>query len=592
MTITTIYSNGVESDRKVITSSYLSDINNNRQIHISDDEKQLLEQIDDSFSKQLITDRISIEIIYDFEQYIKSDETKTSLAFEKEPVLSQGAWNQIEESNRALKDLFKEYDSCLKHKASFIIPNTIITRLNHCNWVNTLIFHVRNNRTNIRIRNNSDVSNKITYMISLINLIRKYYYVLIRAGESELRWQADILKPFIVTVRQSNYLQAINRLSLTDKSFLNKIALALYETKGQGRSDIYSLTYSLQQVIQYDQPTSYIFVLKLPKDPPGDHLQIEISAIEYCNLRYLPKNDELICFLKELFNIIYAGYKIDYQNLWNNEVISKMQTLGKGNISWSNFFFAFLDEYVREYKQKNYYQVQYCFYRLIIKLLDFSNPELPCINRELIIEVLTLLNNNKSPDQHGLYEIMHKLGYVMKQADLDNIKLITELHNWGDVEKFKKSVFIAEDIIKFLEPILNVNYINVDIISIDNFKRMIRNILLSPSFVGNITTCRNTAIEKKIKTKFNLPLLLNILGVFYGLTVGRDSHGKPEYLVRQYATDAFNQLVLKYGIKNDKNNNKYLTQYDYETSRYRVISRSMVESVYAEMKKKEYREGN
>ncbi len=590
MIITTIYSNDVSSNPEVITSSLLSGPNSNSFIQISNDEKQLLEQKEDTFSKRLYTDRISLEIIYDYNQYLVSDSINSSLLFKKNPSMSKEIWEQIENGEQALKDLLKEYSLCLKYKTKFTISDTIATRLNHDNWVNILFFHILNNKTNNRIRFNSDFNEKNLFNISLINLIRKYYYALIRSGATDLRWQTQILKPFIVSVRQSDYISAIKKLSLQDSSFLNKIALALYETKGQRRNDIYSLAYSFQQKSNR-QPDSYTFKLKLPPQVKGDYVKVEISSEEYCSLKYLPENDDVIKTLTDLFNRIYAGYNVVFRDIWENEITSKMLAIGKGTHSWSNFFFSFIYEKVCEYKKEAFYQEQYCFYRETIEHLDFSNPQYPCINKALIIDTLTILQNNKCTDQHGLYEMMHKIDYIMQHIDLNDIKLISRFNSWAEVEKFKKCVIVAEEMIRFLDPVLNVKYINVDVISINQFKNLTRRILLSPQFVDSIsehtTLYKNgkSGNKNKIVLNFYLPILLNIIGVYYDRYVRKTKGSNPHLMMRSNATDFFNQLVSPFGITNDKNNNKYITQYNVEESRYCVINKEMVEIIFNEMQK-------
>ena len=58
-------------------------------------------------------------------------------------------------------------------------------------------------------------------------------------------------------------------------------------------------------------------------------------------------------------------------------------------------------------------------------------------------------------------------------------------------------------------------------------------------------------------------------------------------MLRQSATNAFNELVLPYGITGDKNNNKFLTRYDQHGS-FSLISTKMEEAIVSEIRNRKY----
>jgi hypothetical protein len=185
-------------------------------------------------------------------------------------------------------------------------------------------------------------------------------------------------------------------------------------------------------------------------------------------------------------------------------------------------------------------------------------------------------------------EKIYTFNEILVHADFDDINLMNKNENWGKISQYKDKIQAIDEMISFLEPILNSSYVNESVISIDNLKKMIRNIIENKLFINDVLVNRPTQLLKKMGYKYNcnIALILNILGALYDHDI-RFKKGISKLLKREPSI-AYNELVKPYGIKNDKNNNKYLTQYNKFDTTYSVISYDKEISIIDEMKKSKY----
>ena len=328
----------------------------------------------------------------------------------------------------------------------------------------------------------------------------------------------------------------------------------------------------------------------------GGYCEVELSDKELSYINVPNPVDKGVVKLMQLIKEIKDEYEINKGTTWDSYIKARQLHSALAHPekvqSWSYLFFDELSR-LNEISIEESMKAQTCYHYLIYNSVDTLSPKEIVVDGKLLYKFFELIRRNNSESQEGFYEKLYIMNKIKANADFDDIKLMTKIESWNQIEWYKKKVEAIDDLIHFLEPILNSSYVNETVISIDNLIKMIRNILKNKDFIKIVTKNRPAQLIKKIKLNkgciynCNLALLFNVLGAFYRhpARVLKDS----PYLLLQNATNAFNDLVLPYGIKDDKNNNKYLTRYDREWSvGFSVITSEMDLTIVSEMRKREY----
>ena len=326
----------------------------------------------------------------------------------------------------------------------------------------------------------------------------------------------------------------------------------------------------------------------------GGFYEVELSDKELAYLRDPNPFDKGVAKLMQLINEIKVEYERNKGEIWDNYIFARKlcsDSVHPEKIqSWSYLYFDELSRLNKISTQESW-KAQTCYYCLIYNSVNTQSPQEIMIDGKMLFEFFPLIRKNNSESQEGFYEKLYIMNKIITNADLDDIKLMTKIESWNQIEWNKKNAEAIDDLINFLNPILNSSYVNETVISIDILKRMIKNILKGENFLKQITQKRPAQLIKKIESKngctynCNIALLFNILGVFYRYHIPF-LKGSP-YLLRQSATNAFNELVLPYGITGDKNNNKFLTRYDQHGS-FSLISTKMEEAIVSEIRNRKY----
>ena len=455
----------------------------------------------------------------------------------------------------------------------------------------------------------------LMFIIAFQSVINRYYIALRNmsyfkdANSSELDEQIQILKPFI-----SKNLFRVNDYDIweyNDNKFLIKLVNHLSNYCIGRRHDSYCILQLLRgdyQLVNNANNSHHLrnFEIsnKIISDFPicynlgecdGSHREIKISDKELASLIDSDWCVEGIDCLFQTINEIKDGYERIFGSTWDSDIArrrlhsdcyrpEKIQ-------SWSYLFY---DEIlsIRQFSKEELVKEQACFYKLIYDTLVYDSPQIVKINGVLLYKFFCLIKLNKCSDQHGFYEKIYTIDKIINNADIDDIKLMNKETTWDQIKLYKNRIEAVDYLLNFLEPILNGNYVNEDVISTDNLKRMIKNLLKMETFFKMTAERHPDKLLKKIEGenkkglyKYNLALLFNILGALYGHVI-RDSKG-PHYLLKQNATKAFNELVSPYGIKNDKNYAKFITQYNCHNS-FSLINTFQENIIVSEMKMDEY----
>lgn len=434
---------------------------------------------------------------------------------------------------------------------------------------------------------------------SLLYLIRKYYYTLIKWKRittlpERLDYQIRILKPFVYLYSIiDNYESITSSLFYEDSRILTKLAVSSQLTGGKMRSNTYSLIQALS-----NQRTSLNFSVSLTTIKATFHLGkyngtyyiITLSENELNTIYGGKENDitsKLISIVKEI-NDEYVKY---YSDSWKNIINCKHINAGKYDNqlytkSWVTVFFEELSNLIIETCNTDLFKEQRCFYRLIASMVDLNNVKEIEIDTYLLKRFISLLQKNNSVSQEGLYEKLFVVNHLIKLIKPEEVRYISEGIDLSKIKDINEKLRIVDEMIEFIDPIMNSSFVNEDIISIDSLKQIIKTILTNKNFLRCVSRVNPPIFKKKFNVDYNFGLLLNIIGILcsHKVTVLR---GDPK-LFKVKPLHLYHELVKPFGLEKDKNYNKYLTQFGVRDSTYSVISKDMQEFATMEVKKREY----
>ena len=452
---------------------------------------------------------------------------------------------------------------------------------------------------------------EFVFRMEFQSVINRYYLalriMLYTMHSTEVEEQIRVLKPFV----SRNLFRIEPRdVAYDSDDFLLRIVDYFSLNNNCRRQDSYCILQLLRgdyQPVNGANDTPKLLCLKISgtkydatpviyniRRNDGGFYEVELSDKELAYLRDPNPFDKGVAKLMQLINEIKVEYERNKGEIWDNYIFARKlcsDSVHPEKIqSWSYLYFDELSRLNKISTQESW-KAQTCYYCLIYNSVNTQSPQEIMIDGKMLFEFFPLIRKNNSESQEGFYEKLYIMNKIITNADLDDIKLMTKIESWNQIEWNKKNAEAIDDLINFLNPILNSSYVNETVISIDILKRMIKNILKGENFLKQITQKRPAQLIKKIESKngctynCNIALLFNILGVFYRYHIPF-LKGSP-YLLRQSATNAFNELVLPYGITGDKNNNKFLTRYDQHGS-FSLISTKMEEAIVSEIRNRKY----
>lgn len=482
--------------------------------------------------------------------------------------------------------------------------------LSDSTWIQSLIDYAVK-----RVNKYEDLtkSKDIAFRLSLQAVINRYYLALknrLNFIESpQIYFQLQILSPFISRNIFRIQRQDIEKYHTQD--FIRKFVCSLTTDSITRRNESYSILQMLRgdyKATNFPAKTTGFsnFVISEKKYSDTPH-KYTISEFDGGYLEITLYDKELACFINELedktaiYKIIrtFEGINKDYINkfrrVWDNNIfVRRLAVLTPNKVQdWAYLLF---DERARicQLSEDDLLKEQVCFHDLVYRSVNYCAPQSVEITPSLLFDFFSILKINHCKDQHGFYEKIYTINEILSQADLNDIKLMSQINNWSQIELYKKRIEAVNDMISFIDPVLNSSFVNVDVISIDNLKKLLKNILRSRRFFTDILLRRTPSkyLDRilqwsKLELNCNVALLFNVLGVLY-MHVIHDIKG-PHYLLKETATQMFDELSKKYNLpKQDKNTNKYLTAYDDESKGYRIIGNDMENFIIEEMRKRKY----
>lgn len=437
----------------------------------------------------------------------------------------------------------------------------------------------------------------------ILKLIRRYYYSLYYikkhnnrgfALPKELEYQMTVLRPFVY-LYSKNKNDAIHSSDFFDSNnkLLHRLCISLNETDSRQRSD----TYSLIQATSYPNSTLSFSICNVSTPieiylgkRTGGNIVYKLSEDEFTSI-ISSKPCEVLDNLKTTVTSIYDNYvKLDSKQ-WENRINNKRVRCGDYYYqthlkSWTSIFFEELRGLTIEKGNTDIYKEQLCFYNLISSLVNMNVLKKIEIDSQLLGSFVYLIYHNKSKVQTGLYEKLYTINYLLTQINPEEVKQICDGNNLASIKDVENKLEIVDEMIEFLSPIMNNTFVNEDIISLDNFKKMIKTILLKREFLLCVSKVVPNIFGKNYNIFFNFGLLMNIIGMLCDLNV-IILRGQPRIL-KEKPLHIYHELVQPFGLGDDKNYNRFLTQYRVWGTNYCRINKSMEGIILNEMKERKY----
>lgn len=476
--------------------------------------------------------------------------------------------------------------------------------LSNSTWILSLVNYA--NKKAYRFKHRTETDND-AFKMALQSVINRYAFALRRMSDYtsslEVKAQISILKPFVSSNTFRVETQDLERY-YTNK-FLMKLLDHIFAFGGERRHEAYCLfrllrnddnskinTISTNKVLTFSVLTQkapnneHTFTIK---EFNNNQTVICINDEEIESLVDPIADDNLLKILTQTFENIYDGYiTSSYKETWDNQIRHRrLAVLIPEKIqSWSYLFYDELSNFT-QISIQNSFKEQMCFYKLVYSFVNTIKPQKIVFNGFLMNCFFSILKINNCHDQSGFFEKIYTINEILANADLDDIALMNRISNWNQIGNYKKSIETIDEMISFLEPILNSCYVNETTISIDNLKKMIRNILKNEKFICMVQVKKPTQLLKQMNNNYNcnIALLFNIIGALYGhvFTIRKVS------LFKSQPTLAFRELVRPYpNVKKQSNDYKYLTECEDYSSSWSLLTDEKVQIIVDEAKQIKY----
>lgn len=476
--------------------------------------------------------------------------------------------------------------------------------LSNSTWILSLVNYA--NKKAYRFKHRAETDND-AFKMALQSVINRYAFALRRMSDyissPEVKAQIRILKPFVSGNTFRVECQDLERY-YTNK-FLMKLLDHIFAFGVERRHEAYCLfrllrnddnskinTISTNKVLTFSVSTQkapnneHTFTIK---EFNNNQTVICINDEEIASLLDPVADDNSLKILTQTFENIYDGYiTSSYKETWDNQIRHRrLAVLMPEKIqSWSYLFYDELSNYT-QISIQNSVKEQMCFYKLVYSFVNTIKPQKIVFNGFLMNCFFSILKINNCHDQSGFFEKIYTINEILANADSDDIALMNRITNWNQMKDYKKSIETIDEMISFLEPILNSCYVNETTISIDNLKKMIRNILKNEKFICMVQIKKPTQLLKQMGYKYNcnIALLLNVIGTLYShvFTIRKVS------LLKSQPTLAFRELVRSYPrVKKQSNDYKYLTECEDYNSSWSLLTDEKVQIIVDEAKQINY----
>lgn len=496
--------------------------------NITKDEYNIVIDRKQSPDKILLIERLRYIIQHEYGKYCNSNVRKEPISEDYESCLIISQKNdEVQNAQKAISTVLNSYNSrqtrmLTKHSHN-IIDRELLNTLNNNYWIEALLFYLL-----------THVTFTSAYQ-ALLNLINRYYCALsnlrlVQGHDDELIQQINILYPF---VRFKEYDP--EAYSFTNNAFIRKTIIALYKNQEHKREDFFRLLQLFESLYYTNQPLSKrcicfnavtdIKIKIVPsqtfkpwelclRDIKDEVKEYTISAEAILNIRKGNQDgDKCLEYFLSLFTKNYKDYVQKYSEKWAN--IIRHQAEVDGSESWYAFLLSYLKKMEVNCLGKDVLMPDYCYdyilYRHVMSQNELTS-ESSILDKQLTNKLIDLLHKNESNNQYRLYENCFSLMFILSKINAKEDIPMKEL---------AQSDPICKDSLEFLNPILNDEYINTSVMSIEQVKRLFKIIIGQKEFYENMRFVPHKF--EKYDININASILLKLLALLMKTNINKNS---------------------------------------------------------------------
>lgn len=535
-------------------------------LNITEEEIRVINSRKKSFEKSLTLLRLGLAIRNDFENYVKKvslvDKHDTTPGFSDTDIVDKDEYLQI---NKVLTDILsltyrrnRGYCEQLFESAS--------EKLKGGKWFAGLYMRAlksaQNSKQSQRFNSTSLEKIEVRTFMKFLFLLHRYYYAL-RWCESllpnELKRQLYIASVFANAPH--DFFHSISCISLESSYFVKKIAIALFNMNEQKRNELYESVILVLGIVKGEKTHSEFTSFHIAQDNSSSRnliitgkdfkVEIEISRSEIAAMNVQGKQRDIIFKrIASILDKIYIDYTKDnfFVNKWKEEVDNAYDTMRSINSFGLKQWLAYKKEEINRVNLANPFQPQLCFINLVLKRARFG--EQVSFDNQLIYDLLYVLYKNRCDYQIGLYESRFKIDYIFYKASKEEIVPTSK---------------VIDDILSFLEPIFNGNFIKLDILKIDDLKDLLKIIFNNEIFKSSLGNAPRSFknFTLNINGYFDIKTVYRILAVL----ISETNIFKIRIAYKISKALLANHISTQYDIGND-NFRKYLSHTSDEYDRW------------------------
>ena len=461
---------------------------------IEEDELNILNSKSKSFEKSNLIHQFKAAFDIDFSLFLESKYNKYR---DLGQVLSDLMQDRIIESaDKELSVLLKNYSKYYyKYKPLELSPRASEILLSD-KWLYVLLFHALNSSQ----RNRKAEDPQSAILISLLNLLRRYYYVLKRQLEIgnfdvKIEEQLTTLRPY-----SNLYKSQYGRPEGFFTGFYERLLLSLHVSNYKNKCVHFNLINLIEQLAgdttngmchfeitdsrNTHKNNKYVFCLS--KFKHKEQCTITLNDLEIASLSNPTPDNIAFENVKEKLSEIYNEYSKEYKERWEHEVLlgyEEYRTDDK-TVDWGTYKRIWKKRVFPSVPGEIYPDPPKCYYDILF-FNDKSGQMLDICDPKIIAGLFDKLIMNNDKDQKPLYWCMICWNYLKERADDSAL---------GKAKRY-------------IEPIYNGEFV------IGGYKNKIR-LILDAFFSMPDIEKKITKIEPKgFDGGFNLKLVYNYLGL-------------------------------------------------------------------------------
>jgi len=266
-------------------------------------------------------------------------------------------------------------------------------------------------------------------------------------------------------------------------------------------------------------------------------------------------------------------------NVLIEELNKEAYMLNKGSVgepsSWGIVYTTIVERITKECKQNTQDSAPWNYYRSILGQ-ETHDIIIKLSKNELVSCLYNNIVENNGASRALIYKVVFILNYIKEKQGFHTSSYKEYKFNIDTTDP------LIQQVIAFLEPITNYSFINPDRLNVDGFIGLMISILSNELFIDELKDCRKL---KELNIKFNVNLLLNILGMLnsecnddkgYIITKGGRAISQAFFNIEKANDDKYSRLITNHYNKKSDIMEKQADYIKTEAKRYSEIYRYSV----------------